>query len=241
MELAEEKLRGDIRWGVPASLALHLVACLLLLLFLPHIGSQTAPREEGITVQIVSAPSDPVAAPERATPREVLPKPEIAPSEPPPPRELVPSKEPVKDVPPVLPPVPKEQEFTVAKQFFSDKVLSSPRSKHAREALRQLSGAERNLQLCDLEALEQISRRRSGPPADLVAPYAMAAENVTADGVEVKGGAFRAGKKWYGIKFKCGLDARSGKVVSFAFIIGDPIPESEWQEHDLVAEDGPDE
>lgn len=118
-------------------------------------------------------------------------------------------------------------------------MLSDRRSKHAREALGQLSGAERNLQLCDLEALEQISRSRPGPPADLVAPYAMAAEKVTADGVEVRGGAFRAGKKWYGIRFKCGLDARSGKVVSFAFAIGDAIPEDEWQAHDLVAEDGP--
>ncbi|MEZ2127014.1 MULTISPECIES: DUF930 domain-containing protein [unclassified Sinorhizobium] len=240
MELAEEQLRREVGWSVPASLGLHLIVCLLLLLFLPHLGSQTAPPEEGITVQIVSAPSLPVVTPERATPKEVLQKPEITPSEPPP-REPNPSKAPAKDVPPILPPAVKEREFTEAKQFFSEKVLSNPRSKHAREALRQLSAAERNLQLCDLEALEQISRSQSGPPADLVAPYAMAAEKVTADGVEVKGGAFRAGKKWYGLKFKCALDARSGKVVSFAFAIGAPIPEGEWQAHDLVAEDGPDD
>ena len=109
----------------------------------------------------------------------------------------------------------------------------------ARETLRQLSGGERNLQLCDLEALEQVRRARPAMAPDLLAPYAMAAEKVSGGSVEVKGGAFRSKRKWYNIQFKCELDAGSGKVASFAFLVGSAIPENEWHEHNLVADDGP--
>ncbi|MGO7410868.1 hypothetical protein ACCT31_39165, partial [Rhizobium ruizarguesonis] len=57
-------------------------------------------------------------------------------------------------VEPIAPPAPKPMEFVEARQLFSDKVIADPRSRRAREALRGLAGSERNLQLCDLEALE---------------------------------------------------------------------------------------
>lgn len=63
-------------------------------------------------------------------------------------------------------------------------------------------------------------------------------EKVGGNSVEMKGGAFRSKRKWYNIQFKCELDAGSGEVVSFAFLVGDAIPRDEWQEHNLVADDG---
>ncbi|MBY3174417.1 DUF930 domain-containing protein [Rhizobium leguminosarum] len=63
-------------------------------------------------------------------------------------------------------------------------------------------------------------------------------EKVSGNNVEVKGGAFRSRRKWYNIQFKCELDAGSGKIVSSAFLVGDAIPRDEWQEHNLVADDG---
>jgi hypothetical protein len=63
-------------------------------------------------------------------------------------------------------------------------------------------------------------------------------EKVSGNNVEVKGGAFRSKRKWYNIQFKCELDAGSGKVVSFAFLVGDAIPRDEWQKHNLMADDG---
>lgn len=63
-------------------------------------------------------------------------------------------------------------------------------------------------------------------------------EKVSGNNVEVKGGAFRSKRKWYNIQFKCEFDARSGKVLSFTFLVGDAIPRDEWQEHNLVADDG---
>ncbi|MBY5556389.1 DUF930 domain-containing protein [Rhizobium leguminosarum] len=63
-------------------------------------------------------------------------------------------------------------------------------------------------------------------------------EKVSGNNVEVKDGAFRSKRKWYNIQFKCELDAGSGRIVSSAFRVGDAIPRDEWQEHNLVADDG---
>ncbi|MGO8020018.1 hypothetical protein AB9E19_34515, partial [Rhizobium leguminosarum] len=59
---------------------------------------------------------------------------------------------------PIAPPALKPTEFVEARRLVSDKVLADPRSRRAREALSGLAGSERNLQLCDLEALEQVRR-----------------------------------------------------------------------------------
>ena len=100
----------------------------------------------------------------------------------------------VASVPPAL---PKPDVFVQAGQLFSETVLSDPRSRRAREVLRGLAGGERNLQLCDLEALEQVRRARPEMHPDALAPYAMSAEKVSGNSVEVKGGAFRSRGKWY--------------------------------------------
>jgi hypothetical protein len=83
-----------------------------------------------------------------------------------------------------------------------------------------------------------VRRALPAKAPDALAPYAMAAEKVSGNSVEVKGGAFRSKRKWYNIQFKCELDAGSGKIASFAFLVGDAIPQGEWQEHNLVADDG---
>ncbi|RUM21449.1 DUF930 domain-containing protein [Rhizobium vallis] len=242
MELAWENRDEGIERGAFASFALHAVMLALLLLLLPRPEPPAPLPDDGITVDIVpdvakpSAMAQPVATPARiATKPDVsVPAREIAP-----PQEKAPvvvTSPEVASVPPVL---PKNDAFVEAGQLFSETVLSDPRSRRAREALRQLSGGERNLQLCDLEALEQVRRARPAMVPDMVAPYAMAAEKVSGSSVEVKGGAFRSKRKWYNIQFKCELDTGSGKVTSFAFLVGSAIPESEWQEHNLVADDGP--
>jgi hypothetical protein len=230
-----------LRLGLPVSVGVHAALIALLLAFLTTIDTPVAPPEESVTVEIVPPPNARPAPP----PEPASPKPAPAESRPVPqasdsaslPEQAPKPAEPLPVAPSV--PVPQGEVFTTARQLYSDRVLANPRSKGAREALRQLSGEERIVQLCNLEALEQINRARPGSSPDFVAPYAMAAEEMTSDGVEVKGGAFRAKKKWYNIQFKCTVDVHSGKVASFAFALGEAIPESEWQAHDLVADDGP--
>ncbi|MDV4153727.1 MULTISPECIES: DUF930 domain-containing protein [Rhizobium] len=241
MELAAGKWDDGIQRGAVASFALHAIAILLLLLLLPKAEPPLPLPDDGLSVEIVPQAveslkmSEPARtlSPEQAKPEAA--KPEAEPAAPVannPPAAAMPS------VAPITLPVPKPMEFVEARQLFSDKVLADPRSRRAREALRGLAGSERNLQLCDLEALEQVRRAQPAMAPDALAPYAMAAEKVSGNSVEVKGGAFRSKRKWYNIQFKCELDAGSGKVVSFAFLVGDAIPQDEWQEHNLVADDG---
>ncbi|TAU84665.1 DUF930 domain-containing protein [Rhizobium leguminosarum] len=241
MELAAGKWDDGIQRGAAASFALHAIAILLLLLLLPKAESPLPLPDDGLSVEIVPQAVESLKMPEPAkTPlpeqaKSEAAKPEAEPAAPVannPPAAAMPS------VAPITAPAPKPMEFVEARQLFSDKVLADPRSRQAREALRGLAGSERNLQLCDLEALEQVRRAQPAMAPDALAPYAMAAEKVSGNWVKVKGGAFRSKRKWYNIQFKCELDAGSGKVVSFAFLVGDAIPQGEWQEHNLVADDG---
>ncbi|MBP2488489.1 DUF930 domain-containing protein [Rhizobium leguminosarum] len=241
MELAAGKWDQGIRRGAAASFALHAVAILLLLLLLPKAEPPLPLPDDGLSVEIVPQAVESLKVPETVrapSPQQAKPeaaKPEAEPAAPVannPPAAAMPS------VAPIAPPTPKPTEFVEARQLFSDKVLADPRSRRAREALHGLAGSERNLQLCDLEAMEQVRRAQPAMAPDALAPYAMAAEKVSGNSVEVKGGAFRSKRKWYNIQFKCELDAGSGKIASFAFLVGDAIPQGEWQEHNLVAEDG---
>ncbi|MGR9247209.1 DUF930 domain-containing protein [Rhizobium leguminosarum] len=241
MELAAGKWDDGIRWGATASFALHAIAILLLLLLLPKAEPPLPLPDDGLSVEIVPQAVESLKMPEPAkAPLLEQAKPEMAKpeAEPAAPVANNPPAAAMPFVAPITLPVPKPAEFVEARQLFSDKVLADPRSRRAREALRGLAGSERNLQLCDLEALEQVRRAQPATAPDALAPYAMAAEKVSGNRVEVKGGAFRSKRKWYNIQFKCELDAGSGKVVSFAFLVGDAIPQGEWQEHNLVAEDG---
>jgi hypothetical protein len=241
MELAWENRNEGIERGAFASFVLHAVTVALLLLLLPRPEPPTLLPDEGITVDIVPEAARPSATARPATaPAPVAARADASA----PAREIVPllqEKAPAATAPETVSvpgALPKADVFVEASQLFSETVLSDPRSRRAREALRGLAGGERNLQLCDLEAMEQVRRARPDMRPDAVAPYAMAAEKVSGNSVEVKGGAIRTEKAWYNIQFRCELDAGSGKVASFAFLVGDAIPQGEWQAHDLVADDG---
>ncbi|RXT23747.1 hypothetical protein B5P46_17515 [Rhizobium leguminosarum] len=241
MELAAGKWDDGIRRGAAASFALHAIAILLLLLLLPKAEPPLPLPDDGLSVEIVPQSVEPLKMPESAkapSPEQAKPEAAKPKAEPAAPVATNPPAAAMPSVAPITLPVPKPAVFVEARQLFSDKVLADPRSRRAREALRGLAGSERNLQLCDLEALEQVRRAHPAMAPDALAPYAMAAEKVSGNSVEVKGGAFRSKRKWYNIQFKCELDAGSGKVLSFAFLVGDAIPKGEWQEHNLVAEDG---
>ncbi|WP_416066742.1 DUF930 domain-containing protein [Rhizobium sp. ZK1] len=242
MEHAGLLQRGKFDPALSVSLVLHLVIGLLLLAFLPDVEPVRSPPEDSIDVQVVtpSAIATPIPSPavrqppDRRVDRENSAAEEVAPAAP---------ETASREIAPSLPALPKPvisgpPELTQAKALFSGKTLASPRSRKAREMLATLSGGERNLQLCNLEALEQVSRSRPGSAPDLVAPYAMKPEKVRGASVEVEGGAFRSKGNWFNIRFHCEVDPTGKAVVAFAFAIGEAIPRDEWQEHNLIAEDG---
>jgi hypothetical protein len=64
----------------------------------------------------------------------------------------------------------------------------------------------------------------------------MAELRLSAHEVDAEGGAFFSHCNWYGLKFRCAVSSDDSKVVSFAFLVGRPIPKSEWASHNLTAD-----
>lgn len=130
---------------------------------------------------------------------------------------------------------PAAQPMVQAKRFFSAAILADPRSRQALEGLSQLAADERIVQLCNLEALEQVHRWRVDFTPDLFVAYAtsdmvLAGRNLRADGA-----AFRSKGRWFNIKFGCAVAPDIKSVAAFEFQVGDEIPESEWAANFLSA------
>jgi len=69
--------------------------------------------------------------------------------------------------------------------------------------------------------------------------YALTVPKVWAHGITADGGAFRAKRRWYGIKFKCDTTFDLQRVAAFAFTVEAEIPKAEWSSHYLTVDDGP--
>lgn len=122
-----------------------------------------------------------------------------------------------------------------ATEFYAGSLLAEPESAKLRAAMTTLDGSERLVQLCSIEAIEQIRRARPEFDPDTVVAYAMA-DMTTRDGALIAdGGAFRSRREWYGVKFTCRAAPDYSAVERFAFSVGDFIPHDQWEEHYLTA------
>lgn len=120
-----------------------------------------------------------------------------------------------------------------AQELYSKDALSDPRVK---QAIGRLPPKRRIVQLCTIEALEQIRRQRPDAFPDMLVPFGPSGGFVSADGMSANGGAFRSGTKWYAVDFKCEVDAETTSVVSFSYAFGKVIPKSEWAARQLPKE-----
>jgi type IV secretory pathway VirB10-like protein len=213
-------------WTAAGSLGFHL-AIVVLLALLPVAAPLMLPKEEAVTVEVLSAEqlaamSKPPVEEEQAKPAAEEPKPPVA-------------------SPPIRPaqPAPQAGAMIRADNLLSARTLADPRSKRAREAFQQLAGGERIMQLCNLEALEQVHQWKREFQPDYLMAYAMAGAKLSEHSVEADGTAFRSKQHWYNIKFKCEVTPDLKTVAAFEFLVGDEIPRSLWASHDLLLDDGP--
>lgn len=124
-----------------------------------------------------------------------------------------------------------------AENFYAGSLLAEPASAMLRAAMRTLADPERIVQLCDIEAMEQVRRARPDYDPDMVVPYAMADMLTSGAALVATGGAFRSRREWYEISFRCTPSASFEAVESFEFTLGDQIPHELWEAHDLTAEE----
>jgi hypothetical protein len=128
-----------------------------------------------------------------------------------------------------------------AGKLFSRQVLADPRSRKARESLRHLVAEERIIQLCNIEAMEQIHRSDAALKPEILVAYAMAEPKFSGTALLVTGGAFRSRRHWYNVQYKCGVSASAADIVSFEFLAGAQIPQADWEEHNLTVSDEPED
>ncbi|MDX3929352.1 MAG: DUF930 domain-containing protein [Shinella sp.] len=116
-------------------------------------------------------------------------------------------------------------DMTEASKLYSEDALSNP---HIKAALGKLPPERRLVQICSIEALEQIRRSIPGSFPDMLVPFSAQGGLISGRVLTASGGAYRSLGRWYGIDFRCELDEEAAKLLSFRYEVGPAIPESEW-------------
>lgn len=120
--------------------------------------------------------------------------------------------------------------FVEAEELFSAKSIADPRVK---QAMGQLPVKKRILQLCSIEALEQIRHQRPKDFPDMLVPFGPSGGFIGKEQIDASGGAYRSKGNWYDVNFKCKVDLETIEVVSFSYAIGDIVPEMAWKSRKL--------
>ena len=218
-------------WGLGASLGFHILIGLALLLAVAP-RRQASPLEESVTVDVVTEQQFDAANKSPIAEASVEPLGD---------EQTTSLAKAVPDLS-VLPdtqPRPNAGDIMIqATSLRSAKVLADPRSAKARKALQGLAPSERIVQLCNIEAMEQVHIWKPEFQPDFLVAYAMADTKLSGRKLTADGGAFRSKRRWYALGFTCEVTADQKEVVSFAFRVGDAIPKSQWQDHNLSVDDG---
>lgn len=122
-------------------------------------------------------------------------------------------------------------------RMLSAAALADSKSRQAREMLPTFEPIERSVQLCNIEAIEQVHAWMPAFNPERIVSYAMTELVIAGDAIHADGAAFFSGGNWYVMRFDCGLSVDHESVVSFAFSIGDPIPREAWQANNLPVGD----
>lgn len=201
-------------WSLPASVVAHGLLALAALLLVPR--PLAPPEQRTIAVDIISPeqyaallPPEPVAEP-------------IVVAEPP--------AEPAETQ-------QSENGMVQAHDFYAADVLSDPANEEVRANFPLLAGSEQVVQLCNIEALEQLRSSGAASDPDVLVGYAFAGFAVDQDELRVEGGAFRSGGQWFHIRYRCTVMADMSGVRAFEYAVGDAVPPEQWEEHFLNADD----
>lgn len=216
----------DRLWGAIVSSCLHLVMIVLFVYLVPA-SPLREPAEEIVAVTIVrpaqpDPPADRTGPPEKAVGAPEMPG-RIEST--PPDWENAGSDHEAVSIGGMIEPA----------AMLSAGALSSPEALQARLALPSLQEYDRRLQLCGLEAMEQIQAWQDRYRPERLVAYAMKETRLRGNRVVAEGAAFRSKGRWYNLRFECDVTNDIGKVVSFRFAVGDPIPYGEWATHNLPA------
>lgn len=101
------------------------------------------------------------------------------------------------------------------------------------EGLKKLDLETRLEQICDYEAMRRIGRDGKEFRPDRSQSNAVSEPKHEGSMLIANGAAFRSKGQWYQFSFTCKGAPDHLSVVSFAYQIGEPIPEGKWEEYGL--------
>jgi hypothetical protein len=116
-----------------------------------------------------------------------------------------------------------------ATKLFSRSATDDPR---ATTAMRNMPRDERGGWLCVTELRDQLLS--ASPPylPDLLPAFRLTGGSV----MDVQKSAFRTGGRWYDLSYRCEVNKDATRVQSFAFHVGEPIPQSDWSRRELPSQ-----
>jgi len=100
-------------------------------------------------------------------------------------------------------------------------------------SLSRLDPNTRLEQVCDLYAMNQISRDSNPFHPDRAKTDVISHPRHSGNTVTGTGGAFRSGGQWYQFSFTCTASADRMKVIAFKYTIGKAIPKTKWASYGL--------
>lgn len=204
-----------VRWTLPASVAVH--AGLLGALLLVAVPRRLEPPvERVISVDLVR----PEPAPAAAVPE--------------PPQNAVVTPTPVA---PAAVEAAEDDGMVAATSFYAAGILTDPANAEIRKNFPLLARDEQVVQLCNMEALEQLRAGTAPLEADALVGYAF--DSVSLDGgvLDAPGGAVRSGGRWFHLRYHCAVAPDIASVSAFEYALGPLIPGDQWEEHFLNADD----
>ncbi|NEH40098.1 DUF930 domain-containing protein, partial [Rhizobium ruizarguesonis] len=120
---------------------------------------------------------------------------------------------------------PKDQ-LPQVKTLFSQSANDDP---VARAALGNMSPGQRVNELCMTELSQQLAHESSKYWDAALPSYSLTNQTV----VDVRKGVFTSGGNWYGIQFRCEVNADATKILSFAYKVGGLIPRSQYAKYKI--------
>ena len=105
-------------------------------------------------------------------------------------------------------------------ELFSKEALSNPR---IRQALGKLPRNRRIVQICTIEALEQIRHASPQTPPQGLVPFADGGGKVSGQTLTATGGAFVSRRVWRDVSFECTVNDKVEAITSFRFALGSVV------------------
>lgn len=239
--------------GLALSLALHVAAALILILFADPPEPYGVAGDEAMDVVLVPPNTRPVPqqrAPE--VPQEPLPQTDASTNEPSAPAPASPRAQPEPAARPETLPEPRvpaspsgkatdrlsqapsrERNLIEARTLYTSRLRDTALGRASLADLALADPEERIFQLCTYEAVEQL--RREHPELRFEYAIAEAREEATLSGLELeaKGAAIQGRERWYDLAFRCEVASDLMGVTAFSYLLGAEITRPERDDLDL--------